>query len=132
MGAKLQYAKIVDRDIFMNRGGRVQPGLPNQIMLHDEPGRAGAFLVLRGWCDDHGTFTEQWRLESPGGEVVYESLPREVHLATRTHVEKLEDEVSDLDFQYGADDYSVVFTLDDREVARLDFAVRLDGHAENL
>lgn len=131
MGAKLQYAKVIDREIFFSRGGRVQPGLPNEIMLHDEPGRAGAFLVLRGWCDDHGTFTEQWRIESPGGGVVYESSPREVHLATKAHVEKLQDEVADLDLQYSADDYRVVFTLDDREVARTDFAVRLDGRTQN-
>jgi hypothetical protein len=54
---------------------------------------------------------------------VYESLPREIHLATTDHVEKLEDELSDLEFEYAADDYNVVFLLDDREVARVTFPV---------
>lgn len=123
MGARLQYAKVIDRQLFMTRGGKLHPHLENQVFLQDEPGRAGAFLVMRGWTDDHGTFTEQWRLEGPGGGVIYESLPRELHIATKTHVERLEDEVADLDFQYSADDYSVVFTLDDNEVARIDFPV---------
>lgn len=123
MGARLQYAKVIDRELFMNRGGKLHPHLENQVFLHDEPGRAGAFLVMRGWTDDHGTFTEQWRLEGPGGGVIYESLPRELHIATKSHVERLEDEVADLDFQYSAENYSVVFTLDETEVARIDFPV---------
>lgn len=123
MGAKLSYAKVVDREIFFKRGGRIQPGMSNLVVLEEEPGRAGAFLVLRGWHDDHGTFTEQWRIEGPGGGLVYESLPREVHLATKTHVEKLEDEVADLDFQYSSDDYRIVFLLDEHEVARMNFKV---------
>ena len=123
MGARLQYAKVIDRELFMTRGGKLHPHLENQVFLHDEPGRAGAFLVMRGWTDDHGTFTEQWRLEGPGGGVIYESLPRELHIATKAHVERLEDEVSDLDFQYSAENYSVVFTLDETEVARIDFPV---------
>ena len=124
MGARLQYAKVTDSSLFLDRGGRVHPGLENEVLLHDEPGRAGAFLVLRGWTDDHGTFTEQWRIEGPGGGLVYESLPRELHLATKTHVEKLEDEVADLDFQYSSDNYHCVFLLDDQEVARTRFIVR--------
>ena len=98
MGARLQYAKVTDRELFLVRGGKVHPGLENEVLIHEEPGTAGAFLVLRGWTDDHGSFTEQWRIVGPGGGLVYESLPRELHLATRTHVERLEDEVSDLDF----------------------------------
>jgi hypothetical protein len=123
LGARLQYAKVVDREVFFTRGGKIHPGLENKVVLNDEPGQAGAFLVLRAWTDDHGTFTEQWRIESPGGKVVYESLPRELHLATTGHVEKLEDEVADLDFEYGADDYNVVFVLDDSVVARVRFPV---------
>ena len=88
------------------------------------PGKAAAFLVLRGWTDDHGTFTEHWRIESPGGTVVYQASPRELHLATHTHVEKLEDELADLEFDYAAEDYNVVFMLDDAEVARVTFPVR--------
>jgi hypothetical protein len=55
---------------------------------------------------------------------VYESLPRELHLATKAHVEKLEDEVADLDFQYSSDDYQCIFLLDEQEVARTRFIVR--------
>ena len=127
MGARLQYAKVIDRQLFMVRGGKLHPHLENQVFLQDEPGRAGAFLVMRGWTDDHGTFTEQWRLEGPGGGVIYESLPRELHIATRGHVEKLEDEVADLDFQYSADNYRIVFTLDDNEVARVSFPVTVQS-----
>ena len=123
MGARLQYAKVVDREFFFHHGGKLHPGLNNRVVLNDEPGRAGAFLVMRAWTDDHGTFTEQWRIETPGGKVVYESLPRELHLATTQHVEKLEDEVADLDFEYSADDYNVVFVLDDSEAARVTFPV---------
>ena len=124
MGARLQYAKVTDRELFLVRGGKVHPGLENEVVIQDEPGPAGAFLVLRGWTDDHGTFTEQWRIEGPGGGLVYESLPRELHLATRTHIEKLEDEVADLDFPYSSDDYQCVFLLDELEVARTRFIVR--------
>lgn len=124
MGARLQYAKVVDREVFYNHGARLHPGLDNCVVVNDEPGRAGAFLVMRAWTDDHGTFTEQWRIETPGGRVVYESLPRELHLATAQHVEKLEDEVADLEFEYASDDYNVVFVLDDSEVARAKFPVR--------
>jgi hypothetical protein len=124
LGARLQYAKVVDREIFFNRGGKLHPGLESCVVVNDEPGRAGAFLVMRAWTDDHGTFTEQWRIETPGGRVVYESLPRELHLATTQHVEKLEDEVADLEFEYASDDYNVVFVLDDTETARLTFPVR--------
>jgi hypothetical protein len=125
MGARLHYAKVIDRELFVKDGGRVHPGLDNRVVLEDAPGVAKAFLVLRAWGDDHGTFTEQWRVVGSGGGLVYESLPREIHLATEGHVEKLEDELADLQFEYPADDYSVVFVLDDREVARVTFPVTL-------
>lgn len=127
MGARLHYAKVVDRQAFYMDGGKVHPSLENRVLLRGEPGRAAAFLVLRAWSDDHGTCTEQWRLESPGGTTIYESAPREVHLPTTGHVEKLEDEVADLQLEYAADDYEIVFTLDDREVARVSFPVVADG-----
>lgn len=123
MGARLIYAKVIDRERFYMKGGEVHPGLENDVVVRDEPGEAGAFLVLRAWSEDHGTFTEQWRIDSPGGTAVYESVPREIHLATEDHVEKLEDEVADLKFDYGGD-YEVVFTLDENEVARATFPVR--------
>lgn len=125
MGARLKYAKVIDRQLFYDRGGRVHPGLENEILVPDEPGVAAAFLVLRGWSDDHGTCTETWKLVTPGGTAVYESTPREIHLATNGHIEKLEDEVADLKVEYATDDYEVVFSLDGREVARAIVPVRV-------
>jgi hypothetical protein len=127
LGARLQYAKVIDREIFHQRGSRVHPGLENVVMLRDDPGRAMVFLVMRAWTDDHGTFTEQWAIEGPGGGIVYESLPRELHLASNTHVEKLQDEVADLDFPYSSDDFNLVLRLDERAVARARFSVRTNG-----
>lgn len=127
MGARLKYAKVIDRQLFYDRGGRVHPGLENEILLPEEPGIAAAFLVLRGWGDDHGTCTETWRLKTPGGTTLYESTPRELHLATPEHVEKLEDEVADLKVIYATDDYEVVFSLDGREVARATVPMRVTG-----
>lgn len=124
MGARLQYAKVIDRKLYLERGGRVTPGLDNVVMLQDDPGPSHAFLVLRAWTDDHGTFTEQWRITGSGGGVVYESLPREIHLANETHVERLEDELADLDFPYASDDFRCVFVLDGREVAHATFEAR--------
>lgn len=128
MGARLQYAKVIDRQRFMTLGGRVHPGLDNEVHLLDEPGKAAVFLILRAWGEDHGSFTEQWRIESPGGSVLYESTPRELHMPTEQHVEKLEDEVEDLEFQFAGDDYSVAFVLDDRVVARIGFPVIFNGN----
>lgn len=127
MGARLKYAKVIDRQLFYDRGGRVHPGLENEILVPDEPGVAAAFLVLRGWSDDHGTCTETWKLVTPGGTALYESTPREIHLATNGHIEKLEDEVADLKVEYATDDYEVVFSLDGREVARAIVPVRVTG-----
>ena len=127
MGARLQYAKVIDRQRFLTKGGRIHPGLENEVLLLDEPGKSAVFLVMRAWGDDHGTFTEQWRIESPGGSTLYQSAPREIHMATKQHVEKLEDEIADLEFQFAADDYTVVFAIDEMEVARVQFPVVFDG-----
>ncbi len=126
MGARLAYAKVIDKQTFLTKGGRLHPGLDNEVRLIDEPGPAAIFLVMRGWTEDHGTFTEQWRVESPGGTTLFSSTSRELHLATEKHIERLEDEVADLQFEFGAEDYSVVFRLDDRDVARVDFPVRFN------
>jgi hypothetical protein len=125
MGARLQYAKVVDRERFFIRGGKVHPGLENEVVVNEEPGRVAAFLIIRAWGDDHGTFTEQWRIETPGGSALYTSTDRELHLAADSHIERLEDEVADLEIEYAADDYSVVFKLDDRDVARIGFPIRV-------
>ena len=123
MGARLQYAKVVDRQVFYDHGGKVHPGLDNEVLLDQGKNTAAAFLVLRAWTDDHGSFTEQWRLESPTTGVVYESLPRELHLASRKHVERLEDEVSDLELD-PEDPHEIVFLLEDAEVARVRVPIR--------
>jgi hypothetical protein len=125
MGARLQYAKVIDRERFFFRGGKLHPGLDNEAVVTTEPGLVAVFLILRGWSEDRGTFTEQWRIESPGGTPLYTSTERELHLASDTHVERLEDEVMDLQIEYAADDYAVVFTLDEREVARVNFPIRV-------
>ena len=41
-------------------------------------------------------------------------------------MERLEDEVADLEFQFASDDYNVVFNLDEMEVAHVTFPVRSD------
>lgn len=129
MGARLVYAKVVDRETFYVREkGAVHPSLQNEVLLREEPGVAGAFLILRAWTGDSGTFTEQWRIESPGGTSLYESTPREMHASTTSHIEKLTDEVADLKFEY-AGDYTCVFSLDETEVARVTFPVRMNGDA---
>lgn len=124
MGARLVYAKVIDREVFyVKEHARVHPHLENRVLLNGEPGIAGAFLVLRGWGNDTGSFTEHWRLEGPGGTKIYESLPREIHIASNGHIEKLEDEIADLELDYASDDYNVVFMLDESEVARVRFPV---------
>jgi len=132
VGARLVYAKVIDRQLYLTRGGRVHPGLENEVVLDEERGVAGAFLVLRAWTENHGTMTEQWRIEAPGGLSIYESVPRELHLATETHVEKLEDEIVDLDVDVAADDYEIVFLLDEIEVARARFPVRTSEESATL
>ena len=127
MGARLQYAKVLDQYFFYREGGRVHPGLPSRVVIPHSGGPAAAFLVLRAWSDDHGTFTEQWRIESPDGSTVYRSVPREIHMPTRGHTERLRDEITDLDLDGVDGIYRAVFTLDDYEVARVDFPVQLDG-----
>jgi hypothetical protein len=125
MGVRLQYAKVIDRERFYIRGGKLHPGLENETLVASEPGRVAAFLILRGWSDARGTFTEQWRIETPGGSTLYTSTERELHIATDSFVERLEDEVADLEIEYAADDYCLVFRLDDRDVARVTFPVRV-------
>jgi hypothetical protein len=132
MGARLSYAKVIDSNDFLVRGSKLHPGLSNLVTVRREPGVAGPFRVMRAWFKGHGTFTEQWRIKDPGGLSIYESVPREVHLPTREHTERLEDEVSDLQIEYAADGYEVVFSLDEEEVARVHFPVRAQGNPETI
>jgi hypothetical protein len=128
MGARLRFAKVIDKELFyVKEKGRVHPSLESRVVLRGEPGTAGAFLVIRGWADDHGTFTERWKLQGPGGMTIYESTPREIHIATNSRTEHLQDEISDLELDAADDDYNVVFFLDEHEVGRVQFPVKLDG-----
>lgn len=124
MGARLVYAKVIDKQLYIQRGAEPTPGLPNDVVVDDEPGIAATFHILRAWTDKEGGSTERWTIESVGGEVVYEGTPREIHFPTREHVERLDDEVAEMKVQYAADDYNVVFYLDDIEVARATFPIR--------
>ena len=99
------------------------------MVIPHNGGPAAAFLVLRAWSDDHGTFTEQWRIEGPDRSIVYQSVPREIHMPTRSHTERLQDEVSDLDLGAVEGVYRAIFSLDDYEVARVDFPVQLSEAA---
>ena len=125
MGARLRYAKVIDRKLFFDQGGKLHPGLESVVVVDDEPGVAAAFLVFRGWVDDRGSVTESWRIEGPGGITIYEGLPREIHLPTKSHIERLEDEISDLEIEQVDGDYNIVFELDENEVARASFTVKL-------
>jgi len=125
MGARLRYAKVIDRELFFVKGARLHPGLHNEVVLNEEPGVAAAFLVLRAYADDKGSVTERWAIEGPGGQRIYESSEREIHLPTKSHEERLEDEVADLKVDAASDDYNVVFYLDERQIARVGFEIRL-------
>jgi hypothetical protein len=125
MPARLQYAKVIDSQRFYILGGKLHPGLDNETVVTSEPGLVGAFMIFRGWSNEHGTFTEQWRIESPGGSLLYTSTERELHIASDSHLERLQDEVSDLEVDYAAEDYSVVFRFDERDVARVSFPIRV-------
>ena len=127
MGARLVYGKVVDSQLYLERGGSPSPGLPNDVVVDDEPGIAAKFHVLRAWSEDEGSVTERWTIESPGGSIIYEATPRELHFPTLQHVTELDDEVADLKIEYAADDYNVVLYLDEHEVARVTFPVRRDG-----
>lgn len=124
MGARLRYAKVIDRKLFFDQGGKLHPGLESVIIVDGEPSVAGAFIVFRAWADGHGSATEQWRIQGPSG-TIYESIPREMHLATKAHMERLDDEISDLKIEQVEGNYSIAFLLDDEEVARVPFSVRL-------
>jgi hypothetical protein len=128
MGARLAYAKVIDRQVFYDKGGNLHPKLDNVVVLQGEPGTAGAFLLFRGWADDHGSFTEQFHIKEPEGRTVYQSSPREIHIPTNGHTERLEEEIADLELEFADDGYQLVFFVDETEVARVSFPVKLDGN----
>ena len=124
MGATLRYAKVVDRDTFQRNGGQLRPGLDSVVLLPAEaPVTAQPFYVLRAW-DYADAFTERWRIVDPHGRTVHDGPTREV-LAEHGD---LVDEIEDASFEYDDDGYQLILEIEGREVARVDFPVRV-GHA---
>lgn len=120
MGARLKFAKVVDRDLFLRTGAEVTPGLDNRVELFSEaPAKAVGFMVRREWYDVDGAFTESWSIQDPHGRTVYQGLDREL-VGGNTEIV---DEIDDLVFDYADSGYQLVLGVDGREVARADFDV---------
>ena len=131
MGVTLRYAKVIDRDEFMRRGGQVSPGLDSVVHLpagavEGTPTEALPFLVLRSWAEASGSFTERWYVRDPHGRTVHEPLEKEIpvpHSELLTEPIELSDEVLGVPFEYADAGYQLVLEIDGREVARVDFDV---------
>ena len=120
MGARLKFAKVVDRDLFLRTGAQVTPGLDNRVELVGEaPAKAAGFMVRREWYDVEGAFTESWSIQDPHGRTVYTGLDREVVGGNS----ELVDELDDVLFEYADSGYQLVLEIDGREVARANFEV---------
>jgi hypothetical protein len=120
VGARLKFAKVVDRDLFLRTGSEVRPGLDNRVqLLGPAPAKSAGFAVRREWYDVDGAFTESWSIQDPHGRTVYTGLDREVVGGNS----ELVDEIDDLLFEYADNGYQLVLSVDDREVARVDFDV---------
>ena len=120
MGARLKFAKVVDRDLFLRTGAEVTPGLANRVeLLGKAPTKAAGFMVRREWYDVEGAFTESWTLRDPHGRTVYQGLDREIIGGNTEQV----DELDDVLFEYADSGYQLVLEVDGREVARADFDV---------
>ena len=120
MGARLKFAKVVDRDLFLRTGAQVTPGLDNRVeLLSEAPAKAAGFMVRREWYDVDGAFTESWSIQDPHGRTVYSGLDREV-VGGNT---ELVDELDDVLFEYADSNYQLVLSVDGREVARAAFDV---------
>lgn len=128
MGARLKFAKVVDRDLFLRTGSEIRPGLENRVILHDAaPAKSAGFAVRREWYDADGAFTESWAIQDPHGRTIHEGLDREVVGGNN----ELVDEIDDLLFEYADSGYQLVLSIDDREVARVDFDVVEKNEAED-
>ena len=120
MGARLKFAKVVDRDLFLRTGAQVTPGLDNRVELSSEaPAKAAGFMVRREWYDVEGAFTESWSIQDPHGRTIYQGLDREIIGGNTEQV----DELDDVLFEYADSGYQLVLSVDGREVARVDFDV---------
>lgn len=130
MGATLRYAKVVDADQYQQQGGVTKPRTESVIRIPEEgPSRALPFLVVRAWdYIDSGGIGETWRIQGPEGGIVHEMAPRTV-LADQGEIV---DELDDVEFPYASDDYTLVLTIEDREVARVDFPVIVDESGGRL
>ena len=123
MGATLRYAKVVDRDHVQEHGG-LTAATDNVVRLAAAaPATARDFIVARAWDGVEGGIEETWRLEDTNGHVVYRGVPRTV-LADDGDIF---DELRGVQFEYTDDDYQLVLEVDDREIARADFAVVVAG-----
>lgn len=130
MGARLKFAKVVDRERFLRTGGEVRPGMENRVeLLAAAPAKSAGFAVRREWYDVEGAFTESWAIQDPHGRTVHEGLDREIVGGNQEIV----DEVDDLLFEYADSRYQLVLSVDGREVARVDFdVVEVDVEDEEL
>lgn len=125
MGARLRYAKVVDREEFLRSGAHLRPGLENGVELEGEaPAKVKPFYVLRAW-EDFDALTESWRIRDPNGRTLYGPLVREV---TAAHGD-LADEIDDMRADFAGEAYQLVIDIDGREVARADFPVYAPGEA---
>ncbi len=130
MGARLKFAKVVDRDLFLRTGAEVTPGLDNRVeLLGEAPAKAAGFMVRREWYDVEGAFTESWSIRDPHGRTVYQGLDREIIGGNTEQV----DELDDVLFEYADSGYQLVLSVDGREVARVDFdVVEIDMDDEEI
>lgn len=125
MGARLRYAKIVDREEFLRSGAHIRPGMGSGVELAgDPPAAVKPFYVLRAW-EGFDALTESWWIRDPHGRTLYGPLVREV---TADHGD-LADEIDDLRVDFAGDAYQLVLDIDGREVARADFPVYAPGEA---
>lgn len=121
MRYRLEYAKVLDRDLLRFHGGRLSPGLDSVVFLRDEPpSEAAVFAVVRSW-EHRDAFVETWRLVDPEGQTLRSSLERMVVPGQGP----IEDEVGDQRFPYAGDDFTVVLEVDGVESARVSFPVRV-------
>lgn len=121
MRYRLQYAKVLDRDLLLHNGGRVRPGLDSAVYLRDEPpSAAGVFEVIRAW-EHTEEFSESWRLVDREGQTLRTSLERTVLPGQG----ELSDEVEGQEFPFADDEFTVVFEVEGEEAARVSFPVRV-------
>lgn len=127
MRYRLQYAKVLDRDVLLRNGGRVRPGLDSVVYLRAEPpSEAAVFTIVRSW-EHTEEFQETWRLVDPEGRTLRESIERTVLPGQG----EIADEVAGQEFPIADDAFDVVLAVDGTEAARVSFPVRV-GQSPSL